>query len=127
KAIGVAVGDTPIGPFVDARGSAIITNNMTTNVNSTWDDIDPAVFVDDDGQAYLYWGNTSCKVIRLADDMINTEGDIKYVSELQGFTEAPYMNKVGDTYFLSFATGWPEEISYRTSSSPLGPFVGQKV
>jgi arabinoxylan arabinofuranohydrolase len=60
-AIGVAVSDSPTGPFTDARGSAIITNDMTTNVNSSYDDIDPAVFVDDDGQAYLYWGNTSLK------------------------------------------------------------------
>ena len=52
--IGVAVSDSPTGPFKDARGSAIITNDMTTDVTTSWDDIDPTVFIDDDGQAYLF-------------------------------------------------------------------------
>ncbi|MGC4066644.1 MAG: family 43 glycosylhydrolase [Polyangiaceae bacterium] len=121
-AIGVAVGNSPIGPFTDARGSALITNAMTTNVNIDWDDIDPSVLVDDDGQAYLYWGNTSCKVVRLASDMINTTGSITYLN-LSGFTEAPYINKINGTYYLSYASGMPETIAYATSASPLGPFT----
>ena len=53
KSIGVAVSDSPVGPFVDARGSALITNDMTTQYTPiAWDDIDPTVFIDDDGQAY---------------------------------------------------------------------------
>ena len=120
-AIGVAAADSPIGPFTDARGSAIITNDMTTNVNSSYDDIDPAVFVDDDGQAYLYWGNTSLKAVRLQDNMIDTEGDIIYI-DVPSFTEAPYLNKVNGTYYLTYAYGWPESIVYATSDSPLGPF-----
>ncbi len=55
KSIGVAVADSPIGPFKDARGSAIITNDMTTGYTQiSWDDIDPTVYIDDDGQAYLF-------------------------------------------------------------------------
>lgn len=60
KAIGVAVADKPTGPFRDARGSALITNDMTKQTGITWDDIDPSVIIDDDGQAYLFWGNTAC-------------------------------------------------------------------
>ena len=46
KSIGVAVSDSPIGPFKDARGSALITNDMTTQYTSiAWDDIDPTVFI----------------------------------------------------------------------------------
>ena len=57
KAIGVAVSDSPTGPFVDARGTALVTNNMTTNwTGISWDDIDPTVWIDDDGQAYMFWG-----------------------------------------------------------------------
>ena len=56
KAIGVAVSDSPLGPFIDARGSALVTNDMTQETTIPWDDIDPAVFIDKDGQAYLYWG-----------------------------------------------------------------------
>lgn len=52
KAIGVAVSSSPTGPFVDARGSALVTNDMTRETPIAWDDIDPAVFVDDDGQAW---------------------------------------------------------------------------
>ena len=48
-AIGVAVGDSPTGPFKDAIGRPLY--------EGSWDFIDPTVFVDDDGQAYLYWGN----------------------------------------------------------------------
>ena len=48
-AVGVAVSDSPTGPFKDARGSALITNDMTTQTDIAWDDIDPAVFIDDDG------------------------------------------------------------------------------
>jgi len=59
EAIGVAVADSPIGPFKDAIGKALITNEMTKDKPHAWDDIDPTVLIDDDGQAYLYWGNGS--------------------------------------------------------------------
>ena len=51
-AIGVAVSDKPTGPFKDAIGKALITNEMTTDMKYGWDDIDPTVFIDDDKQAY---------------------------------------------------------------------------
>src|SRR3712207_3792258 len=60
KAIGVAVSDSPTGPFRDARQSALITNDMTTAVDSDMDDLDPTVLIDDDGQGYLFWGNGQC-------------------------------------------------------------------
>ena len=57
-AVGVAVADRPEGPFVDAIGRALITNNMTKQTDIAWDDIDPAVFIDaKTGQAHLYWGD----------------------------------------------------------------------
>lgn len=46
KAIGVAVADNPLGPFKDARGSALITNDMTKAATIRWDDIDPAVYIE---------------------------------------------------------------------------------
>lgn len=52
KSIGVAVADNPLGPFKDARGSALVTNDMNPQYTSiSWDDIDPTVWIDDDGQA----------------------------------------------------------------------------
>ena len=52
--VGVAVAESATGPFKDARGSALITNNMTTDIKIGGDDIDPAVFIDDKGQADIF-------------------------------------------------------------------------
>ncbi|WP_373790178.1 family 43 glycosylhydrolase, partial [Bacteroides heparinolyticus] len=88
KSIGVAVSDSPVGPFVDARGSALITNAMTTERSkSLWDDIDPTVFIDEDGQAYLYWGNSQCYYAKLKENMIELDGPVVPV-DLPRFTEA---------------------------------------
>src|SRR5436190_8727529 len=75
-AIGVAVSDRPTGPFKDAIGKALIVNEMTTDMKYGWDDIDPTVFIDDDGQAYLFWGNGSCKWVKLKKNMIELDGPI---------------------------------------------------
>ena len=121
KAIGVAVADNPIGPFKDARGSAIITNDMTTDVGISWDDIDPAVFIDDDGSAYLFWGNQSCRYAKLKDNMIEMDGDFKKI-DLPRFTEAAYVHKHGDWYYLSYAYDFPEKTAYAMSKSIHGPW-----
>ncbi len=122
-AIGVAVADQPTGPFVDARGTALITNDMTANTTGiTWDDIDPTVFIDDDGQAYLYWGNTVCHYVKLKPNMIEIDGSIQTVT-LPLFTEAPWVHKRNGIYYLSYAYGWEEKIAYATSSSITGPWT----
>lgn len=122
KAIGVAVSDSPLGPFRDARGSAIITNDMTTDVSISWDDIDPSCYVDDEGQAWLYWGNTQCYYVKLKENMIDFEGPIHKVDGLPNFTEAPYIHKKGDWYYLSYAYQFPEKTAYAMSKSPGGPW-----
>ena len=123
KAIGVAVSDSPTGPFKDARGSAIITNDMTTEYTQIgWDDIDPTVFIDDNGQAYLYWGNTQCYYVKLKPNMIEFDGPIVPVNFSVPFTEAPWIHKRGEWYYLSFATGFPEKIVYAMSKSLEGPW-----
>lgn len=122
KAIGVAVSDSPAGPFKDARGSAIITNNMTTDVSISWDDIDPSCYVDENGQAYLYWGNTQCYYVKLKSNMIEFEGEINRVTSLPFFTEAPYIHKKGDWYYLTYAYQFPEKTAYAMSKSPEGPW-----
>ncbi|MFL1013431.1 glycoside hydrolase family 43 protein [Flavisericum labens] len=121
KAIGVAVADSPIGPFKDAIGKALITNDMTTHTKISWDDIDPTVWIDDDGQAYLFWGNTVCKYAKLKDNMIELDGPIMTV-DLPNFTEAPYIHKKGDWYYLSYAYQFPEKIAYAMSKSITGPW-----
>ncbi len=123
KAIGVAVADSPTGPFKDARGSALITNDMTTEYTEiSWDDIDPTVFIDDDGQAYLFWGNTQAYYAKLKDNMTELDGPIIPVKGLPNFTEAPYIHKRKGNYYLSYAYQFPEKIAYAMSKSIEGPW-----
>jgi hypothetical protein len=122
KAIGVAVSDSPTGPFKDARGSALITAGMTSNGGHGWEDIDPAVFTDTDGTSYLFWGNVNCFYAKLKPNMIELDGPIMPV-ELPWFTEAPWIHKRGNLYYLSYATGFPEKIAYATAPRITGPWT----
>lgn len=122
KSIGVAVADSPVGPFKDARGSALVTNDMTTEYTKIgWDDIGPTVFIDDDGQAYLIWGNTQCYYAKLKENMTELDGPIVPV-DLPRFTEAPWIHKRGEWYYLSYASEFPEKICYAMSKSITGPW-----
>jgi beta-xylosidase len=122
KAIGVAVADNPTGPFKDARGSALITNDMTKAASISWDDIDPTVIIDKKGQAYLFWGNTACYYAKLKPSMTELDGPIQTVSGLPRFTEAPWVHEHNGWYYLSFATEFPEKIAYAMSRSLDGPW-----
>ncbi len=120
-AIGVAVADKPTGPFKDARGSALLTNDMTDHSPNNWDDIDPAVFIDDNGEAYMFFGNSVPKYVKLKDNMIELDGEIK-VLDIPNFTEALYVHKKGNYYYLTYASGLPETIHYAMSKSIHGPW-----
>ena len=122
KAIGVAVSDSPTGPFVDAIGKALVSNDMTKESAILWDDIDPAVFIDDDGQAYLYWGNTVMKWAKLKPNMVELDGPIHTVG-LDQFTEAAYLHKHKGTYYLTYSRQFPEETVYMTGPSATGPWT----
>jgi beta-xylosidase len=123
KAIGVAVADNPTGPFKDAKGSAIITNDLTTqHTKISWDDIDPTVFIDNDNQAYLFWGNTQCYYVKLKENMIDTIGPIVAVEGLPKYTEAPWIHKNKNWYYLSYASEFPEKIVYAMSKKITGPW-----
>jgi beta-xylosidase len=122
KAIGVAVSDSPTGPFKDARGSALVTNDMTKARPHSWDDIDPTVFIDNDGQAWLFWGNGICYYAKLKPNMTELDGPIKTI-ELPYYTEAPWIHKHNGWYYLSYAYEFPEKIAYAMSKSITGPWV----
>lgn len=123
KSIGVAVSDKPEGPFKDAKGSAIITNDLTTQFTKiSWEDIDPTVFIDDDQQAYLFWGNTQCYYVKLKENMIDTIGPIVPVLNLPRYTEAPWVHKHKGKYYLSYASEFPEKIVYAMSNKITGPW-----
>ncbi|MFW5753278.1 MAG: glycoside hydrolase family 43 protein [Marinilabiliaceae bacterium] len=134
NAIGVAVADSPYGPFKDPLGEPL--------VQSGEGDIDPSVFIDDDGQAYLYWGNPKLYYVKLNEDMISYEGDIVTVpNTVESFgkreddperpttyEEGPWLYERDDLYYLLFAGGpLPEHIGYSTSESPTGPWEYQGV
>lgn len=122
--IGVAVADRPEGPFHDALGRPLLTNADCAGSSHSWVCIDPAVFIDDDGQAWLYWGNRYCYAVRLKDNMVETEGEIRRI-DIPGsnYTEAPWMHKRNGIYYLTFACGFPEKLAYATAECPDGPFT----
>ncbi|MEU5259800.1 family 43 glycosylhydrolase [Amycolatopsis sp. NPDC021455] len=121
--IGVARSTSPVTGFADARGTALIEKGRDANTGE--EPIDPAVFVDDDGQAYLYFGTRTPKAVRLNRDMISTSGAIQNVTITGATTygEAPHMHKRNGIYYFSYSTGWPGQIHYATATSPLGPFT----
>ncbi|MDN5289386.1 MAG: glycoside hydrolase [Mucilaginibacter sp.] len=122
KAIGVAVADSPTGPFKDARGTALVANDMTKAIKHSWDDIDPTVIIDKDGQAYLFWGNGICYYAKLKSNMTELDGPIKTIT-LPHYTEAPWVHQRNGWYYLSYAYEFPEKIAYAMSRSINGPWV----
>lgn len=129
-AIGVAVGDSPEGPFRDAIGKPLY--------DGSWDFIDPTVFVDDDGRAYLYWGNPRIYFAELNEDMISLKGEVQRLpmseeafgapdpeERIKGkkyrdtYVEGPWIAKRDGRYYLLYAAGGiPEHIAYAMSDSP---------
>lgn len=150
-AIGVAVADSPTGPFRDAIGKPLYDDGK-------WDHIDPTVFIDDDGQAWLFWGNPVIRYAKLGSDMVSLASDVKIVPQsVESFgspgmserekgvkykdcyTEGPWIMKrnihplnkkgkpskktVGIYYLLYAAGGVPEHIAYSTAPTPDGPWT----
>ena len=126
--IGVAVADRPEGPFKDALGKPLLTNEDCFASSHAWACIDPAIFIDDDGQAWIFWGNGQCYFARLKDNMVEIDGAIKQL-QFDGFefTEAPWIHKENGKYYLSYATGFPEKIAYAMSDSIEGPYEYQGI
>ncbi len=121
----VAVSDNPRGPFLDA------VPIEGTDFPSCGD---PAVFVDDDGAAYLYWGQFSLRGCRLKNNMRELDEstlNLMLLTENEhGFHEGSSMRKRGDTYYLIFCDadrGRATCLSYAVSKSPLGPFAKKGV
>ncbi|HWS34375.1 MAG TPA: glycoside hydrolase family 43 protein [Actinoplanes sp.] len=127
-AIGVGVANSPTGPFSDALGRPLVENG----------EIDPSVFIDDDGQAYLYWGNPNLWYVRLNTDMISYSGSAtKIPLTTAGFgtrtgdanrptlyEEGPWVYKRNGLYYNVFAARCCSEfIGYSTAPGPLGPWT----
>ena len=141
--IGVLVSDSPTGPFTDPVGKPLVSRSTPTCASVTWL-FDPAVLVDDDGSAYLYFGGGvpegkqadpgTARAVKLGEDMISLDGDPVAINPPWLFEDSG-INRFGDTYVYSYcsnfsvpAAGSPQgfgsgEIVYMTSRSPMGPFT----
>ncbi len=141
--IGVLQGESPVGPFTDPLGKGLITRDTPNCGDIVWL-FDPAVLVDDDGRAYLYFGGGvpegqaehpgTARVVELGDDMISMKGEPVII-------DAPYLfedsgiHKVNDRYYYTYCSNWQvdeaatekygftnAEIVSMESDSPMGPF-----
>ena len=141
--IGVLTADSPTGPFTDPIGRALI-NRSSPNMNGVYWLFDPAVFVDDDGTGYIYFGGgvqsdvahpKSGRCARLSDDMINLDSRPEEIDAPFLFEDSG-INKVGNKYYYSYCSNWADRkdiqadiipgvasICYMSSDSPLGPFT----
>ncbi|MER6184525.1 family 43 glycosylhydrolase [Streptomyces sp. NPDC001652] len=121
--IGVAVADSPAGPFKDALGKPLVAKGGSFQGQM----IDPAVYTDDDGTAYLYWGNGHGYVVPLNDDMTSYDPtEVKDITP-DNFREGSFVIKRKGTYYFM----WSEDdtrsenyhVAYATGPSPLGPWT----
>ncbi len=130
--IGVAYANNPAGPY----------RALTKPLAQGWFYIDPTVFIDDDGQAYLFWGNNGLWYSKLTSSMLLLSGNITKVETVDekafgpykgyddngnpktNYEEAPWLYKIDDTYYLEYAAGGvPEHMAYSTSKSINGPWT----
>ena len=146
--IGVLTADSPVGPFTDPLGHGLITRQTPNCSDVVWL-FDPAVLVDEDGRAYLYFGGGvpegkvaepgTGRAVELGEDMISIKGepvtlDVPYLFEDSG------IHKFGGKYYYTYCTNWQvdqegtekygihnAEIACLVSDNPLGPFAFQEV
>lgn len=133
--IGVAVADNPAGPYKDPIKKPIVKG---------WFKIDPSVFIDDNGQAYLYYGNNMLWYVKLNKNMTSFTGnevEVKTKDETAfgpykgynddgtpktNFEEASWIYKRNGKYYLEYAAGGvPEHWAYSTADKPTGPWTYQ--
>lgn len=119
--IGVATSRSPRGPFVDALGKPLLAKGMGIRTNT----IDPYPFIDDDGQAYLYFGNGDLlNVVRLKRDMVTLDGPVRTIA-VKDHREAPVVFKRNGKYYFMWSIDDARSPNYRVgwgiADSPLGP------
>ena len=105
RGIGVMVADSPLGPFTDPLGKPLI--------GAQYDSIDPTVFINDDGQAYLYWGNPNLWYVKLNKDMVSFSGEVtkdNSIAKVAGrpdpfhYQEGPWAYKRNGHYYMAYAS-----------------------
>lgn len=127
----VLTSDSPYGPFTNALGESknLIYSEDTNYSGHGWEDIDPTVFIDDDNQAYLYWGNNALYAVKLNEDMVSYSDTIKVfdITDKGAFgsdyEEAPWLTKYNGKYYLIYAAHVPEHTYWSWADTPLGPWT----
>ena len=131
--IGVAVSNTPVGPFKDVLDRALIDNHNNEAVVGR-EPIDPAILIDDDGHAYMYFGCRDARVVKLKENMTELDGHIQpiVINGIEGHTEhndgyygeAPWVFKRNNIYYFIYSNGWEPQstIIYAIGTNPIGPF-----
>ncbi len=113
--IGVAVSDSPSGPFVPEPEPIAGAGG-----------IDPNVFIDRDGQAYLYWsGRGGMSVARLKENMTELASERQEIVELpKGMKEGPFLFERNGIYYFTYphVENKIERLEYAVGDNPLGPF-----
>ena len=141
--IAVLTSDSPTGPFTDPLGEALISRATPTCAEVTWL-FDPAVLMDDDGSAYIYFGGGipsedkaanpgTARVAKLSDNMISLDGDPVIIENVSYLFEDSGINKIGNTYYYTYCSNWNTAgnaygmtsgaIEYMTADNPLGPYT----
>lgn len=126
--IGVVVADNPVGPFKDVLGKPLIQHGTpgVQPAKNMWL-FDPGVFIDDDGQAYLYFGGNgddNVRVAKLKRDMVTIDGEIIKMNA-PNFFEAAFVHKRNGTYYFSYSTNPRSGMrwDYMTSKDPIKGFT----
>ena len=125
--ITVAVGDSPTGPFKEARpGKPLITDDMTKDSHRPNADIDPTILIDDDGTPWMAWGNGDCYMVKLNRNMVELDGPITKVP-FRNYSEGPWLFKRDNLYYNVYAADAPgeqaEQICYSTAKKITGPWT----
>jgi hypothetical protein len=114
-AIGVAIADKPSGPFIPEA-------TPIKNVHG----IDPNVFIDKNGEAYLVWAQGNIYVAKLKDNLLELASEPKIIGDLptKGLKEGPFMFERNGIYYLTYphVENKTERLEYAVGNNPLGPF-----
>lgn len=122
-AIGVAVADHPSGPWKDAIGKALVTDDTPNDVKLN---IDPAIFYDGN-DIWMYWGSWGAgRRVKLKENMIELAGKPEDIG-VRDFFEAPWVHKYRGNYYFTYASGYPSTINYSTAKSLSGPWTQKGV
>jgi len=142
EGISVLVANSPTGPFSDPIGKRLVESDHI------WQDIDPTVAIDNNGQAYLYWGNPSLWYVKLNEDMVSYDHSVgqngivsvNMTTESFGskegrdgkpgttYTEGPWFYKRNNLYYMIYAAaGIPEYIAYSTAHRQKAPGLTKEI